>query len=811
MITIMRAATTLTKTLRIAVILCGITTLELLPNIPADASSAESVLGGSTIDSTRTIDPRGLTTWRPTRHRSPSGFLYPYPLKPAPWKGGDFQIRSMVDFGFVTHAGEADEASFQKYADRSDGFLVSRFMVEGQRRDSSYYFEIGGGSVGRSDQFYYGEVGRYGFFRLRGGFDSVEHVSMDDARVLFAGVGSEQLTLPPPLIPGLNSRTDVNASLASIGQSRLSQKREENEIELRIDIHPRLTFIADYKFRKREGERPFGGTLGLTFSSEFVGSVAETIAPEESKTHDFSVALQYATRNWQSNIRYRGSIYDNQNTSLTWENPFAALAVGSIVNPGVSRGRAALAPDNELHQISGDVGVELPLNGRFTTHVTWTRMVQNQRLLPATINPALTDFDVLSRNRADARVNQLLIDSRIRMRPTRTIGVKFGFRYSERDNDTNYLSFNPDSGQFGYVTEDETLTNRRGAVPFSMRRYRLNGSIDWRFARRSRLGIRFHHETSQRGNRARREVRDNGVRIHASTALIPHTQLRISYAYLQRRGSDYSPSRDQRYYDAPGPGLPQRTGGPSRSLRNFRQFDIGSQDTHKIALRTNWMIGPRIDVALAAHYEMKDYRASYGVTDSRRADVSLDTSVQISPRLVGYGFANFEWRENRLTTINGAIGLGPSTDFFAGSARFPLSNRWKWDSKTSGFTLGAGLIAQPHSRVELRVDYRFQRSNEVVDVAFNRTGKALTLLSDPANASTRFPTLKQIDHDVSASASYRWTDSLVTRVFYRFLYQTIDDFHQQGLQPVVNHNLYLGHVDEDYAAHVIGATVRLQY
>jgi len=51
----------------------------------------------------------------------------------------------------------------------------------------------------------------------------------------------------------------------------------------------------------------------------------------------------------------------------------------------------------------------------------------------------------------------------------------------------------------------------------------------------------------------------------------------------------------------------------------------------------------------------------------------------------------------------------------------------------------------------------------------------------------------------------------VTRVFYRFQYQTIDDFHQQGLQPVVNHNLYLGHVDDDYAAHMIGATVRLQY
>jgi hypothetical protein len=52
---------------------------------------------------------------------------------------------------------------------------------------------------------------------------------------------------------------------------------------------------------------------------------------------------------------------------------------------------------------------------------------------------------------------------------------------------------------------------------------------------------------------------------------------------------------------------------------------------------------------------------------------------------------------------------------------------------------------------------------------------------------------------------------MTSRVFYRFQYSTINDFQQQGLEPVVNHNLYLGHVDDDFAVHVIGATVRLRY
>ncbi len=50
-----------------------------------------------------------------------------------------------------------------------------------------------------------------------------------------------------------------------------------------------------------------------------------------------------------------------------------------------------------------------------------------------------------------------------------------------------------------------------------------------------------------------------------------------------------------------------------------------------------------------------------------------------------------------------------------------------------------------------------------------------------------------------------------TRVFYRFQHSTIDDFHQQGLVPVVNQNLFLGHVDDDYTVHVMGITSRFRY
>lgn len=766
-----------------------------------------SAVSGDGLGSMRDRDDRGASLVLDAPPRTPTGFLYPDPYLPLAYRGDEILIRAFAEFGYLENAGDQDEARFEEYADWSDGFLLRNFTLDARERDGASYLDLGGGSVGRDDQFYFLEVGQFGLVRLRGEYDALPHVYADDAHVLFEKQGQESLVLPPGLTPGESTASEIATALSTVGESRLSQQRDETGVDLSLRLLPGLTLAADYRLTRRDGRRPFGGTLGLTFGSTSAGSVIETLEPIHSRTHDWSAGLTWATPDVQANLAYRGSFFDNGRSSLTWENPFPAVDLGFLLVPGQPRGRSALAPDNQLHQLAADVGVALPLDGRFTASGVWTTMRQDQRLLPATINPAISDFGTLARDRADARVDQITIRSLVRVRPVRPVRLQLRVGYFERNSDTRYFAFDPTTGEYGYVVEDRRATNRVGAPSFDSRRWEIEGGARWTFAKHSQLGLEVEHETTTRSNRSRKQVDDDRVRLHVSTRALPGATLRLAYEFEHRRGSRYDTSRDHVYYTvAPASGV---LAGPERSLLEFRQFDLASYDRHDVQLRANWMLGERADASLISRYRTTDFRADYGVTDDEGVELTAETGYQLSPRLNAHAFVSFAWQRRRMTSINAVPGA--VFDFSAGGSSFPFDNLWRSDSDTRTVSVGAGVEARPLDRVFLDVSYRYLRTGEVVETGFDRTGGALSPVIDPMTARSGFPALLSADHVLDLSARYRFAEDVDTRVFYRLEHSTLDDYHQDGLVPLINQNLYLANLDDDFTAHIVGVSVILRY
>ncbi|HPG24025.1 MAG: MtrB/PioB family outer membrane beta-barrel protein [Spirochaetaceae bacterium] len=773
----------------------------------AVAGERESALAGAVDDGARRIDPQGLSTLTPHRRRTPSGLLHPYPLAPLAWSGTDPGLRAWAELGWLASRGEEDEARFREYLDPGDGPWLRRFALETRSRETPFRLSVAGLGVARADASYRAQADWVNRLRVRAHYDALEHVYAGDARVLFEGAGTDRLTLPVGLTPGDNPGAAVAAALADVPPSRIAQKRNESGIELRMRLRPDLTGFATYRLERRDGERPFGGTLGTTFGSTSSGSVVETLEPIQSRLHEGTLGLELSRAAVQARVDYRLSHFDNRLESLVWENPFAATDLGFLQLPGVPRGRIALAPDNTTHRLSADLAARTPLAGRFTASAAWSRMEQDERLLPATTNDAITEFRTLIRSHAEARVDTWLLRGRWQIRPLRSLSLSLAARYFVRDNDTRYVALDPTTGGYGYVIEDTATTGRVGPVPFSHRRFRATAQAEWRIVSRTRLGLELSHESLARSRRARHETREDALRVHLATHAIPGSTWRLAYALESRSGSGYDPTRDRDYYlVAPGSVL---LSGPPRSLTSFRQVDLARHTTHAIDLRTNFLLGPSTDLSLAARYSIRDYGARHGVQDEQAADLNVDVAWQPSPRVRLHAFGSFEWRTRRLETIDARS--GPVGDLRPGGFTFPLANEWSWDSRTKTFALGTGLALVPVDSITLELDYRFQASDEGIDTSFDPTGDATTPTVPAGSAARTWPAVRLRDHLLAASLRKDWSARVATTLLYRLQHSEIEDRSQRGLVPLVNQNLYLGHRDDDFVAHVVGATATLRY
>ena len=191
--------------------------------------------------------------------------LYPYPAEPPRYSalGDDWLYRGLIEFGGFWDGGDEDEARFEQYTDWSDGVFFNSLGFELQNPERGYYLDFRSGGIGRDDEFYRVDLGRAGWFRLRGSFDRVPHQLANDARVLFSGADSDMLTLPAGLSPGNNTEAELDAAIAVTGESSLDTRRDRTQLALDFKLLPELNLFARYRSQDRRGSRFYGGAFSF--------------------------------------------------------------------------------------------------------------------------------------------------------------------------------------------------------------------------------------------------------------------------------------------------------------------------------------------------------------------------------------------------------------------------------------------------------------------------------------------------------------------------------------------------------------------
>ncbi len=780
-------------------------------------------------------DPGGLSMLDEVT-RTPTGLLYPLPFQLSEMTQStsdpDWWSSGWLEAGLMGSFGRTRSDLFRQYADWNDGPLVTSFGFLAENRKSALFVEALAENVGRTDGYAQIKMGRYGVFDISAFYAAVPHVFSTQARSIWDGVGTGDLTLRGGLVAGGSTPAQVANVAGSVAPAELRVTREKAGVTLHYTPSKEIEGVVQISNEWRNGTQPISATFGYPFEN----GATQIIQPMRYRTIDVTAAVRYKDDDFQANLTYTGSFFRNEISSLTWQNP------GLPILPGAGSyiptlGRLSLPPDNTYHSVKGDVAALFSPKLRFSASLSYSLMRQNEPLLPPTVDSGVisglaTTFDLsqwnttnsLSRLRAGAGIDLFNAFAQLQYTVSPDFTLTFALRDRNERNLTNYLAYNPQTGQYGYIAIDGGLAPfiprlsgvyEPGApgslvqirnMPFANDNLELSAAASYRIDNHLKLDASYTRNSVHHSVREVQDSADNRARLQLVTNGYSWGTVRVSYEFASLAGDPYISNPYLPYYSAALPGyVPKTPGGdPPFALSDLRKFDVANRTEHVAKFQTNYILSRRTDLQLTGAMKFDSYDASYGLRATSSADLNAAFNYQMSLNTVLTGFFSVQTQNRGVANINAT---GQGVDGVAGSPAYPLANAWHETVGSSDYA--AGFTAhQSWDDVTLDLNYTFVRDVSSVRYSYASTGAFFGLLT-AAQAGSAFPDITYDAHVVEANALWQFRQNISWRLYYRLDYQHVDDFHYVGLSRVISNNTYLGVVPENTTAHTVG--VFLQY
>lgn len=807
--------------------------------------------------------------WEKAKH-TPSGQMFRLPflapkLDDAKNVVAGWESSGHIEVGVI--GGDADEhnAQFRMYQDPDNGAALNNFSLLLKKPQGGYFVEVNGGGAGQHDQYYGVQFGRYNDWKVKLFFSETPHVFTDRYRSLWSGVGTGYLTLLPGLTPGgtANTATDnanVSTLLANAPFTTLSLTRKRSGIRVESNLSPTWKAYASYAIEKRKGARPFGVVWGNNPGN----APMEVAEPVDYSTHDVLAGVSHVSGYNALNVRVSASIFQNHIDTLTFQEPYRiAPAAGITTTPAAgafTQGRMDLAPSNKAYNARAEYTRSMPDFHRsyLTIVASAGKWRQDDALIPYTTTPGITLANVmllpgggwdttgsLSRQTAAMTIDTRLLDLTFSVNPSSALNLKAKTRYYETDNNTDpFLAVNPNAvyldadattagaqtrgltldgvtGVWGRLLNDGsgqsvllgTNANPAGNVairstPFSTRQLKFGPSADYRLNKISTANLSLDREINSRENRERDRTWEDRAKVGYVNRSLKNANLRVSYEYSQRRGSDYrGSSYDGAFSSAIFP-IPTTAGTnvtswAVRGNSGMRAIDLADRDQHVVNVRLDTMVRPNLDAGLSLQGREAEYPdTTYGITGHSLRSANLDLNYQPSPRQNVYAFYSYQLgrlRQHSISSQGGAaVTIGATTPLGVitpanaieigqapGGPVFPLLNAWTVRSTDRNHLAGFGLKQEFGKGVILNLDYTYSLSRTRIGYTYN-VGGAINA-ANAAFAGDRMPDLATDINYLDASLNIPLTPRISTRLFYRYQKEHIRDWHYRNLDttPVV--------------------------
>jgi len=654
--------------------------------------------------------------------------------------------------------GEDDSSKFEEYRDIS-GPITGAFNVAYEKKDR-YSLRFDAEDLAEDDQHLNFTGNRYGMFKLGIDYDRIPHRYAFDAKTLYSGVGTANLTLDDAMQTRLQNATstiDAEFNNAVSGDPEVIRDKVKAYMDLTA-LDP-LSLRVEFGKEYRDGTRPSFGSFGTA------STTVEIFEPLDHETTEMKVIAEYAKRPFFLNATYYFSDFKNNVDTLTWDNPF------SVVDAlfAASKGLIDLAPDNQFHNVSiSGSYMDLPLKTRISATAAWGWMKQDDALVPFTTNTAIAAPN-LPKQSVDAKVETSLYNVLLTARPLSFMRVKGKLRYFEYDNHTERIRFP------GSVSSDDFFSATPIVnLPTSYRKTKGGLDLSFDVYRKTRLNLGYTTDQTRRTNREVSRQKDDIFSGSVDTSPYPWLDLRASYERTERDISDY----DFDPYLEGGKDLQQLP-----LLRKYTQADVARDRVQFLAT-----VYPSKSLAVSGSFihgndDFKD--SPYGLLEDKHFILSLDADYSISDRLNLSAFYSYERYEN-MQKGRGPFDGGPDTDWIAEGEDMV---------NTVGWGISFAVIPE-----KLDFDLSYSYSDVDGDIHF----------VIPAGSASDFTTVDETRlHILDVKSKYTVRKNFFVTLGYLWENFDFEDFNTAGLTYTPQGAVLAGTLPKDYNVNLV--YTRLSY
>ncbi|HET9820089.1 MAG TPA: MtrB/PioB family outer membrane beta-barrel protein [Rhodanobacteraceae bacterium] len=807
-------------------------------------------------------DPRGFSWLHAGMMRTPSGVLYPYPPQRdeqgSPlYENSDWVYWGFLQLGYLHPGGDTQAEFFRQYAGWKNGVALGLFALYADNPKTGQYVELRGSRLSGADQYYRLRAGQYGAYKIEAFYRDIPHDVTTNAYPLWNGVGSTNLILPAPLVPGGSTPAEVAAVDKTRPRRTIGLERRREGVSFETRFYRDWTAYVSVVNEKRTGDRPWGGPMYLNYILRDNGGALETVRPIDFTTTDVSMGLRDVGTVWQFQLDYSGSFFRNHKDQLNYQSPFAlhnVVGVPQVAN--IYQGQFSLEPDNDYHSLRAEVSRRLKWNGRFSMAAAWGTMRQNDSLLPPVactgtggifISPS-ADYTfncanwntpaALSQQTANARIDTGLLDARITLHPSPGFGWHAGLRWYREDNKTNYLAFNPLTGQYGYIVENgsqgsiiprqigifdprnplfSSYVTQVRAIPFGYTNTVFDTGIDLRLGEDNTLNLTYSFDRDQPKYRERKLVNEQRIKLAWVDRALGKGTLRVSYEFAYRNGGPYNHDPYRPFYSTALPGfVTPPLGNVAFTTDAMRKYDLSNRIEHKLHATLIYPIGDTATISAIAYATRDDYGAAIGRQATRNRGFSLSWDWQPSP--MTSMSANLGRDDSHLNFSNvgdneDVTGAPGRDDPSLGGPLFPLANQWQSIDHERDYNAGLTL-RHDFGRVRVDLGYTYTYALGRVGYVFASPG-ALPVTQKPFvdAAGNAFPDNHYHINTVQLGLDVALSRTFGIRVFDIFTTGSFADWHYAGLQDnrVIDHRIYtdLG-PQRHYRANLVGLMLNVK-